>query len=371
MGNRPREEITDALQLVKDAYGELIIKHETYTELIEDDETFEQEELWLEDCQNAYLELETNALDYIKMSMENEKTEVEDEIANPLTDNNGNQGETGTPPPDNNGDQNSHEETGERGNETEENGIETLETNSTSASAIASTANHNVNMSGVERNNQTSNEAQNSGHAPCGFKMEKPKMPLFNGDVRDNAIFRADFKHAVDTRYGKRDAISLLRTSLQGRPLELIKGIGTDYDAAWEYLDSIYGDPRFVAGTVTQDIVRFRPLCEGEDARFCDLVHLIQRSFNTLKEVGRPYDMDNNHMLALIEQRMCTDDRKVWARHLESDGKEATLAQLITWMNAEMKSRVRATAPLISSAKDNRTGEKSEMPCWVQERRSA
>lgn len=33
-----------------------------------------------------------------------------------------------------------------------------------------------------------------------------------------------------------RDAISLLRTSLQGRPLELIKGIGTDYDAAWSYL---------------------------------------------------------------------------------------------------------------------------------------
>ena len=118
-GKRPREEITEALQLVKDAYGELIIKHDAYTELVEDDETFEQEELWLEKCQNAYLELETNPLDYIKMSMENEKTEVEDEIANPLTDNNGNQGETGTPPPDNNGDQNSHEETDERGNETE------------------------------------------------------------------------------------------------------------------------------------------------------------------------------------------------------------------------------------------------------------
>ena len=43
---------------------------------------------------------------------------------------------------------------------------------------------------------------------------------------------------------------------------------------------------------------------------------------------------------------MCTDDRKVWARHLESNGKEATPGQLITWMNTEMKSRVRATAPL-------------------------
>ena len=66
-------------------------------------------------------------------------------------------------------------------------------------------------------------------------------MPRFSSDVRDYSIFRADFKHAIDTRYSKRDAFSLLRTSLQGRPLDLIKGIGTDYDAAWGYLDSIYG----------------------------------------------------------------------------------------------------------------------------------
>ena len=129
--------------------------------------------------------------------------------------------------------------------------------------------------------------------------MEKPKIHWFNGDVRDYAIFRADFKHAINIRYGKSDAIMLLRTGLQGRPLEYIKGIGTDYDAAWEYLDSIYGDPRFVADTVTQDIVRFRPLREGKDARFCDLVHLVQRRFTTLKEVGRSQDMDNNHILAL------------------------------------------------------------------------
>ena len=200
----------------------------------------------------------------------------------------------------------------------------------------------NPGESGVSVNNGTNHE--NSGNNSCGFKMEKPKMPRFAGDVRDYTIFRSDFKHAVDTRYTKRDAISLLRTSLQGRPLELIKGIGTDYDAAWSYLDSVFGDPRFVADTITQDITRFRPLRDGEDTRFCDLVHLVQRSFTTLKEVGRPYDMDNNHMLALIEQRMCTDDRKGRGRHLENSGKEATLAQLIAWMNTEMKSRMRADA---------------------------
>ncbi|CAB4039896.1 PREDICTED: uncharacterized protein LOC100889228, partial [Paramuricea clavata] len=54
------------------------------------------------------------------------------------------------------------------------------------------------------------------------------------------AIFKADFKHIVETRYGKRDAITILRASLQGKPLDMIKGIDQDYETAWEYLDSVY-----------------------------------------------------------------------------------------------------------------------------------
>ena len=128
----------------------------------------------------------------------------------------------------------------------------------------------------------------------------------------------------------------------------MIKGIGSDYNAAWDYLDSVYGDPRFVSDTVTQDITRFKPLRSDEDSRFCELVHLVRRSYNTLKQVDRPHDMDNNHVLALIEQKMCNDDRKVWARYLEKEKTEPKLATLIEWMNCEMKSRMRATAPVRS-----------------------
>ena len=57
------------------------------------------------------------------------------------------------------------------------------------------------------------------------------------------------------TQSAMRDAILLLRTSLQGTALEMIKGIGTDYHVAWSYLDSVYGEPRFVAVTVTQGFI--------------------------------------------------------------------------------------------------------------------
>ena len=41
-------------------------------------------------------------------------------------------------------------------------------------------------------------------------------------------------------------------------------------------------------------IIQFKALQDGEDARFCDLVHLVKRSYNTLKEVGLPSDMNNS-----------------------------------------------------------------------------
>jgi hypothetical protein len=156
---------------------------------------------------------------------------------------------------------------------------------------------------------------------------------------------------------------------LQGKPLELIKGIGTDYNGAWQYLDSIYGDPRYVSDQVTQDLSKFRPLKEGEDSRFCDLVHLVKRSFNTMKGVGKPQDMDNNHMLSLIEQKMCVDDRKIWARELERNEKPASLQGLIAWMETEMKSRMRATAPLRNPSQGSRyvnqlSGGKPPK-CWI------
>ena len=59
------------------------------------------------------------------------------------------------------------------------------------------------------------------------------------------------------------------------------------------YLDSIYGDARFVADTVIRDIMKFK-LQNEKDSRFCELIHLVRRSYNTLAEAGRPHDMDNN-----------------------------------------------------------------------------
>ena len=47
--HRPISETLEALNSVKAAFEDLVVKHEAYTQLIVEDEAFEQEEAWLEE----------------------------------------------------------------------------------------------------------------------------------------------------------------------------------------------------------------------------------------------------------------------------------------------------------------------------------
>ena len=76
---------------------------------------------------------------------------------------------------------------------------------------------------------------------------------------------------------------------------------------------------------------------------------MVREAGNSDSNVGLPSDMNKSHMLSLIEQKMRADDRKVWSRHLEITKQPTTLNQLVTWMTVEMKSQMRATAPLRTS----------------------
>ena len=62
-----------------------------------------------------------------------------------------------------------------------------------------------------------------------------------------------------------------------------------------------------------QTLRNLNPYKSGDDHHFCDLVNLVRKSSNILKEVKRPQDMDNTHIISLIERKMTpsTGGRKV------------------------------------------------------------
>ena len=72
-------------------------------------------------------------------------------------------------------------------------------------------ANQNENILINVNENANSISALNA-ISECSFKVEKPKLPKFSGNIREYAMFKSDFKHIVHSKYSKRDAITLLRT---------------------------------------------------------------------------------------------------------------------------------------------------------------
>ncbi|CAB4031694.1 Hypothetical predicted protein, partial [Paramuricea clavata] len=74
-GERSNEEIQKALDNYEKAYADLEAKHEEVTMLIEDDEQFEEEEQWIEQCQETFLRLKIEAQDYMKKQTITDKKE--------------------------------------------------------------------------------------------------------------------------------------------------------------------------------------------------------------------------------------------------------------------------------------------------------
>ena len=292
--NRSIKEVEESYHELKKVYEDVQAKHDAYCEAL-DDEAFEAEEVWIQNCMKTFMQMKMKVVDYAD-------------------------------------------------------GSETDESPRPATSSVTS----------------------------CKVQVEKPKLPRFSGDIREYQTFKSDFKHLIESRYEKRDCITILRTSLQGKPLDLIRGIGTDYDAAWEQLDIIYGDARNIADAVINDITKFKNLKDGEDTRFIELAGLVRRSYSTLKEVGKEEDMNNSHMLALIERKLTNEDRKIWLRQQSSP----SLKCLMEWMSQELKTRIRASAPIRDGrsegrsshgasvhhmARENKGNEtrKQDFKCWL------
>ena len=231
-------EMYATVKQVKDTYDNLGNKHDDYTMFLDNTE-YDEAEKWMEQCTREYTEFMITVNEY-------EKIEA-------------------LPGP--------------------QNVVENTPDTENDSTAVD---NHEVQQEISEMPEQI---PVNSGPVPSKphmLKHEKPKLPQFHGDIRKYFIFKADFQHTVESHCSERDAITILRSCLRTEPSKLVEGISTDVKIMWQYLDQNYGDPRIISDTVTADLEKFKTIQPGEDHRFCELVNLVRRSYNILKEIQRP-----------------------------------------------------------------------------------
>ena len=62
---RPEQEVREGLNKLQLVFDSLVAKHESYSCLIEDDEEYEQEQIWIESCLKEFMTMELSAKMYM------------------------------------------------------------------------------------------------------------------------------------------------------------------------------------------------------------------------------------------------------------------------------------------------------------------
>ena len=99
-----------------------------------------------------------------------------------------------------------------------------------------------------------------------------------------------------------------------GIPFDIVKNVDDDLKEMWRRLDDRYGRPSKLADVVMYDTKRIRPVRDGDDKRFIELVDIIERGYRDLSRVGIQQEISNTSTVSLIEEKLPKDIRREWSR---------------------------------------------------------
>ena len=151
------------------------------------------------------------------------------------------------------------------------------------------------------------------------LQLEKVKMPLFTGGIRDYPRFKMDFEKQVMPTINIESAPYILRSCLSKEPADVIKSIDDDLEAMWKRLDEKYGDPTKVVDVIMNAIQNTRNIRDGENNRFIELINVVEDGYRDLKRLGLEKEITTTSSVSVIEKKLPTDVKKEWAKLISSD----------------------------------------------------
>ena len=151
------------------------------------------------------------------------------------------------------------------------------------------------------------------------LQLEKVKMPLFTGGIRDYPRFKMDFEKQVMPTINIESAPYILRSCLSKEPAHVIKNIDDDLEAMWKRLDEKYGDPTKVVDVIMNAIQNTRNIRDGENNRFIELINVVEDGYRDLKRLGLEKEIATTSSVSVKEKKLPTDVKKEWAKLISAD----------------------------------------------------
>ena len=157
------------------------------------------------------------------------------------------------------------------------------------------------------------------------LKLERMKMPTFDGRIREYPRFKTDFLKQVSPSIKDPDSQAyVLKSCLNGEPLDITEGVDHSITEMWRRLDERYGRVRKLADAVMTDIKRLKVVLEGDGRKMVELVNVVERGYRDLERAGMSNEISNAVAMSWIEEKLSPIVRREWHMSVvdDSDGED-------------------------------------------------
>ena len=135
-----------------------------------------------------------------------------------------------------------------------------------------------------------------------GIRMERLKMPSFNGDIRNYAKFKLDFKKQVESQIESKDSLGyVLRSCLTDEALLSVENIDKA-EEMWQRLDKRFGQPSRLIDVVMNEVRSLDHIQEEDYSGFIQLVNIVEKGHADLLRLNLEKEISNSFTVGIIEE---------------------------------------------------------------------
>ena len=172
----------------------------------------------------------------------------------------------------------------------------------------------------IEAKNQTKKFNNQKSHDKSMFKLEKMKLPEFDGDLRKYPRFISDFKKFILPNIESTHSASyVLRNCLTGSALESVRNVDDDVEQMLELLKEKFGRASKLADTIMNDIKHIKQVNDGDDKAFLKMVNLLENGYNDLRRIGLDKEISNSTIASMIEEKLPKTIKAQWCLQMCED----------------------------------------------------
>ena len=135
------------------------------------------------------------------------------------------------------------------------------------------------------------------------YRMEKLKLPKFDGNVRNFPRFIKDFNQLVLQCISREEDTFTLRQCLSYEVLDYLAN-DDDFDVMVEILETRYGDLGIVVESVIGEIQRVKKLDESDCNKLIHFINLLDTGYRDRKNLDIEREISNAHVVNIIENKL-------------------------------------------------------------------